>query len=60
MVNEDPTEKLINDLKAENARLKKLLEEGKIDPNMAKSGGGGGGGAASSWSPELKIKLLYL
>ena len=32
-VNEDPTEKLIADLKAENAKLKKLLESGgKIDP----------------------------
>ena len=37
LVNEDPTEKLIADLRAENARLKKLLESGgKLD-----SGAGG-------------------
>ena len=29
-MNEDPTEKLIKDLKDENARLKKLLESGNI------------------------------
>ena len=34
IVNEDPTEKLIRDLKDENARLKKLLEGGKIDPSL--------------------------
>lgn len=38
MVNEDPTEKLINDLKEENARLKKMLESGKIDPSMLQGG----------------------
>lgn len=31
VVNEDPTEKLIRDLKSENARLKALLEGGNID-----------------------------
>lgn len=30
IINEDPVEKLINDLKAENARLKQMLESGKI------------------------------
>jgi hypothetical protein len=29
-VNEDPTEKLIHDLKEENARLKQMLEGGHI------------------------------
>jgi len=38
MVNEDPTEKLIHDLKEENARLKKMLESGKIDPSMLQAG----------------------
>ena len=48
VVNEDPTEKLINDLKSENARLKKLLEDSKIDPSLiAKSGGGAVGAAAA-------------
>ena len=32
IVNEDPTEKIIADLKAENAKLKKMLESGKVDP----------------------------
>jgi len=34
MVNEDPTEKLIRDLKEENEKLKALLKSGKIDPSM--------------------------
>ncbi len=40
IVNEDPTEKLIKDLKEENARLKKMIEEGKIptDGGAAKNG----------------------
>lgn len=38
IVNEDPTEKLIADLKAENERLKKQLA----------AGGGGGGGAPAA------------
>ena len=46
MINEDPTEKLISDLKSENARLKKLLEDSKVDPNLIKSGGGGGAAVA--------------
>ena len=33
-INEDPTEKLIRNLREENARLKKMLEGGNIDPNM--------------------------
>lgn len=33
-MNEDPTEKLIKDLKEENLRLKKMLESGKIDPEL--------------------------
>ncbi|CAF0775133.1 unnamed protein product [Brachionus calyciflorus] len=35
IVNEDPTEKLIKDLREENAKLKKMLESGgKIDPAL--------------------------
>lgn len=49
MVNEDPTEKLINDLKSENARLKKLLEDSKVDPSLINKGAAAGaaGGAAA-------------
>ena len=46
VVNEDPTEKLINDLKAENARLKKILEDSKVDPSLLKGGAAAGGDAA--------------
>ena len=44
VVNEDPTEKLIADLKAENAKLKKLLESGGKLPaseTVSKSDGAG-------------------
>jgi hypothetical protein len=43
MVNEDPTEKLIKDLKEENARLKKMLESGNIDPSMIQNADGAKG-----------------
>jgi hypothetical protein len=35
-VNEDPTDKLLRDLKKENQRLKTLLATGKIDPEQLK------------------------
>ena len=34
VVNEDPTEKLINNLKEENEKLKKMLASGKVDPAL--------------------------
>lgn len=37
-VNEDPTEKLIKDLKEENDRLKAALSGGKFDPKMFSAG----------------------
>jgi hypothetical protein len=37
VVNEDPTEKLIHDLKAENAKLKEMLANGKADPALIAS-----------------------
>lgn len=43
-MNEDPTEKLIRDLKAENERLKALVAGGKIDPSLLNDLGGGEGG----------------
>jgi len=33
-VNEDPTEKLIKDLKEENEKLKSALSGGKFDPSI--------------------------
>ena len=36
-MNEDATEKLIANLKEENARLKKMLESGKMDAAMMAS-----------------------
>jgi kinesin family protein 1 len=61
VVNEDPTEKLIADLKAENAKLKKMLESGKIDPallaQMNEGSDGGDGGNAAKNDEALK-KIL--
>lgn len=58
VVNEDPTEKLIADLKAENAKLKKMLESGKIDPALlAQMNEGGGGGNAAKNDEALKKTL---
>lgn len=45
MVNEDPTEKLIADLKAENERLKNMIKSGKIDPSVLDASGAAAGGA---------------
>jgi kinesin family member 1 len=62
-INEDPTEKLIKSLKEENERLKKMLANGKIDPELASqlSGGvvaGGGGAAAAGNNDEAMKKIL--
>lgn len=37
IVNEDPTEKLMRDLKVENQRLKTVLTRGTIDPQWLKN-----------------------
>ena len=49
VVNEDPTEKLLRDLKEENEKLKKQLASGKVDVAdmviiTGETGGRGGGG----------------
>ena len=41
-MNEDPTEKLIMDLKSENEKLKKMLQSGQIDPSMMSGGASDG------------------
>jgi hypothetical protein len=58
-VNEDPTEKLINELREENARLRKALESGKIDPSLiAGSGVGAAAGAALTDGSQFLLKLV--
>ena len=48
VVNENPMDKLIRELKEENERLKKAMAGGDLSALMASSGdaGGGGGGGA--------------
>ena len=55
MVNEDPTEKLIADLKAENARLKQQLAGGKIDSASMNIQSGSSANAA-----DRKMKLTSI
>jgi len=57
-VNEDPTEKLIKDLKEENARLKKMLESGKIDPALLDQIKSTAPTAADPKSDEAMKKIL--
>jgi kinesin family protein 1 len=51
-VNIDPTEVLINSLKEENERLKKLMESGQL-------GGGGGGGGGISEEEKARMKAEF-
>eukprot|EP00163_Fabomonas_tropica_P030973 TRINITY_DN720_c0_g1_i4.p1 TRINITY_DN720_c0_g1~~TRINITY_DN720_c0_g1_i4.p1 ORF type:complete len:1166 (+),score=530.39 TRINITY_DN720_c0_g1_i4:51-3500(+) len=71
VVNENPTEKLIRELKEENAKLMAMLKEAGGDPSalaalMAKGGGGegggeggegGGGGGGAPMTEEEKEKM---
>lgn len=57
-VNEDPTEKLIRDLKEENARLKALLEGGNIDPSLLKTDGADKDGDAGDLNDDEKEREL--
>lgn len=41
MVNEDPTEKLLRELREENEKLKKMMQGGKIDKDFFDSDGNG-------------------
>ena len=61
MVNEDPTEKLIADLKAENERLKNMIKSGKIDPSILDSAAAGAGaGGANGQSFLLLLDWLIV
>lgn len=53
VINEDPMAKLIRELKAENEKLKKLLEAGGGSLDALNAAGGGGGGG----DPEAEAKL---
>ena len=55
MVNENPMDKLIRELKEENDKLKKAMQSGDFSALMgAPSDGGGGGGGGAAMSPEGK------
>lgn len=41
VVNEDPTEKLLRELREENEKLKKMMQGGKIDKDFIDSDGNG-------------------
>eukprot|EP00163_Fabomonas_tropica_P030975 TRINITY_DN720_c0_g1_i6.p1 TRINITY_DN720_c0_g1~~TRINITY_DN720_c0_g1_i6.p1 ORF type:complete len:1022 (+),score=350.49 TRINITY_DN720_c0_g1_i6:51-3068(+) len=54
-VNENPTDKLIRELKEENARLMALLKEGGVDTTAAAASGSEGGGPMSA-EDEAKLR----
>ncbi|XP_033759938.1 kinesin-like protein KIF28P isoform X2 [Pecten maximus] len=66
-VNESPTDRLIRELREENARLMEMLKKGGLSPEMAAAliagggvGGGGGGdsgGSSNSEVDEMKKQL---
>lgn len=61
-VNEDPTEKLVRDLKIENERLKSLLNRGIIDPQWLKANGRPTNPQSAKemkrkWEVELKAQM---
>jgi hypothetical protein len=58
VVNEDPTEKLIADLKAENEKLKKMLASGKVDPALMASLSGGSAAAGAPAADGTLISFL--
>ena len=59
MVNEDPTEKLIADLKAENERLKNMIKSGKIDPSVLDSSAAAGGNGSYHFRQILSQHFAF-
>ena len=55
-VNESPTDKLIRELREENARLMEMVKSGGmvLPPDGAGTGGGGGG-----YSADGKVKVIW-
>lgn len=64
VVNEDPTEKLLRELKEENDRLKKAVTSGKINPDDFVDEDGDGindkdmDKMRSKWEEEVKARML--
>ncbi|XP_069105023.1 kinesin-like protein KIF28P isoform X2 [Argopecten irradians] len=61
-VNESPTDRLIRELREENARLMEMLKQGGLSPEMAAAliggaGGAGGNNSANSEVEEMKKQL---
>ncbi|XP_021365706.1 kinesin-like protein KIF28P isoform X2 [Mizuhopecten yessoensis] len=59
-VNESPTDRLIRELREENARLMDMLKQGGLSPEQAAAliAGGGGGGGNSSNSANQEIEEM--
>ncbi|XP_063871952.1 kinesin-like protein KIF28P [Scylla paramamosain] len=63
VVNEDPTEKLLRELREENEKLKKMMQGGKIDKDFIDSDGNGiddraEGDLKKKWEEEMKARML--
>ncbi|KAI0211658.1 Kinesin-related protein 1 [Lamellibrachia satsuma] len=57
VVNESPTEKLIRELREENARLMEQLKSGGVMPSAPSSGGGDGGAAVEEMRTQMEEEL---
>lgn len=58
VVNENPMDKLIRELREENEKLKKAMQSGDLSTLMAQTGDeGGGGGGGGAVSEEEKIAM---
>ena len=59
-VNESPTDKLIRELREENAKLMEMLKKGGIPPEMlaAQAEGGGGGGGSQEGQCDVRTTLF--
>lgn len=62
-VNEDPTDKLLRELKEENERLKKMMQGGKVDVNIIDADGDGvddrdAEALKKKWEEEMKARMM--
>lgn len=62
-INEDPTDKLLRELKEENEKLKKLMTGGKIDMSMVDDDGDGiddrdAEKLRKKWEEEMKARMM--
>ncbi|XP_069953210.1 kinesin-like protein KIF28 [Cherax quadricarinatus] len=63
VVNEDPTEKLLRELRDENERLRKLMQKGKVDVNIIDADGDGiddrdAEALKKKWEEEMKARMM--